>query len=128
MSSNSKLDEILTLYNRVVITGPPGVGKSTLTKDIDSIRVDELIKGVPWAEQPGVIIARVIGQEKWVMEGCQAARALTKGLDADAVVVLKNPPYRPSNTAFAKRINRYIHIASHISSAAFYYIRIGVEN
>lgn len=88
-----KLAAVLAAHKRVAIVGPPRTGKSTLAsqvKDRPVIATDDT-KRHPWADQPGITIKRAEGHERCVIEGVQVARALRKGLQVDAIVVLDAP-------------------------------------
>lgn len=69
------------------------MGKTTLAslaRDRPVIGTDKY-KPMPWELIPQQMIADVQGMDTFLIEGVQAARALRKGLEVDAVVVLTRP-------------------------------------
>ena len=89
----AELDAILAKHARVAIVGAPRTGKTTLAAtctDREVIHTDDH-KQAAWANQPAIIIGRTAGRERFVIEGVQTARALRKGLEVDAEIVLTEP-------------------------------------
>ena len=74
----------------VVICGGPKTGKTHLCRNLGRqvIHTDEYMPSFTWVEGPWALISWVRGKDRWVMEGVQSARALRKGLEADAVIFL----------------------------------------
>lgn len=88
-----RLTEILRTHKRVAIVGGPKTGKTTLSQGVTDrpvLHTDDNM-AQPWEDQPHIIIAQADGKESFVVEGVQAGRALRKGLEVDAVVVLNQP-------------------------------------
>ena len=91
---NSELfQEILAKHKRVAIVGGPQVGKTTLASTVTDrpVHNNDTGKHIAWEDQPEYWKNRVFGQDSFVLEGVQAARALRKGLKVDAVVELTDP-------------------------------------
>jgi hypothetical protein len=87
------LADILRTHRRIAIVGGPRTGKSTLAaqvRDRPVIATDDT-KDHPWEDQPEIAKRRVEGHESFCLEGVQAARALRKGLEVDAIIVLTEP-------------------------------------
>ncbi len=88
------LDVLLSRHARVAIVGGPGVGKSSLVGRVGDrplIQADSW-KAEAWDAQPHRILAACgAAGERFVVEGVQVARALRKGLQVDAVLVLERP-------------------------------------
>ena len=78
--------------NASKIIGGPKVGKTTLA----NLATDRVIhhnddgKHIPWEDQPQHWIDKAT-QDKFVIEGVHASRALRKGLQVDAIVHLDEP-------------------------------------
>ena len=87
---NLDLPTILGYFDRVVICGGPKSGKTHLCRDLKRrvIHTDDYADAYEWEELPWALLSAVRGEDRWVMEGVQAARALRKGLEADAVIYL----------------------------------------
>jgi predicted GTPase len=81
-------------YDRVAIVGGPRTGKSTLAnavRDRPVIPTDSYMD-LPWEDVPAKVIeAAGAAGGRFVVEGVQAARALRKGLEVDAVIVMTQP-------------------------------------
>lgn len=88
-----EFQQICAKHKRVAIVGGPQVGKTTLAKTITDrpIHHNDDGKHIEWSKQPEYWKNAVAGQESFVIEGVQAARALRKGLQVDAVVELDHP-------------------------------------
>lgn len=84
---------ILSKHKRIAIVGGPKVGKTTLAKLATDrpVHHNDDGKHIPWEDQPAYWKAAVTGQDSFVLEGVQAARALRKGLEVDAVIELTKP-------------------------------------
>lgn len=88
-----KMNELLNQYKRIAIVGVPKAGKSTLSNQIKDrvvIHGDDYVD-MKWADQPLAIIKNCGDHKTFCLEGCLAARALRKGLQVDAVIVLDTP-------------------------------------
>jgi hypothetical protein len=101
------LEEVLAKYNRVAVTGTPRAGKTTLSGAIadrpvvhtDPNDLRELYpEGVDWSQTqevwdaaPAFIAQAVSGRDRFVVEGVSVARALRRGLEVDAVIVMVDP-------------------------------------
>ena len=85
--------ELLQKYPRIAIAGAPRTGKTTLSQRGDGRPVigTDKYKPLPWGDVPLAMIRDVAGFHAYTVEGVQVARALRKGLPADAVVYLRNP-------------------------------------
>lgn len=87
---------LLRRFDRIVIVGPPKCGKSTLANEVSIddrpvLRSDDFKKH-SWEDTPAEIIkAAKMAGSRWTFEGVMGARALRKGLDAQAVVYLTKP-------------------------------------
>ncbi len=88
--TNMTAAEVFTQYARVVVVGGPQAGKSHIVHGLERpvIHTDDMMK-LPWADVPHALIAAVCEHPRWAMEGVQTARALRKGLECDAVILLK---------------------------------------
>lgn len=108
-----RFETILRRFHRVAIVGGPRVGKTTLAlkvRDRPVIASDD-IKHLEWSEQPARMIHLVGARPSFVVEGVQVARALRRGLEVDAVVVLTVPRVkrRPGQKAMAKAVLTILH-------------------
>lgn len=84
--------DVLAKHARVAIVGGPKTGKSNLANmvtDRPVIHTDDY-RNMPWEAVPHAVIGAASG-DRFVVEGVQAARALRKGLQVDAVVRLDKP-------------------------------------
>lgn len=83
-------EAVFARYDRVVVVGGPLAGKSAMCQGLERrvIHTDDLME-LPWAEVPQALIAAVCDHPRWCMEGVQTARALRKGLECDAVILIK---------------------------------------
>lgn len=95
-------------FNRVAVTGRPGVGKTTAVRRLQRrgitsgrtvVHCDDYT-GAGWAGQIGAVLTALDGCARFIVEGVQVPRLLSSGLDVDAVVVLSGP------TTKAKRGHR----------------------
>lgn len=81
-------------FPRIAIVGGPRTGKSTLARVVRGrpvISTDDYME-LPWEEVPAAVIDAATGAgASFVVEGVQVARALRRGLEVDAVVVLTQP-------------------------------------
>jgi hypothetical protein len=88
------LDVLLSRHARVAVVGGPGMGKTSLVSKVGDrplIRADDW-KAEAWEAQPDRIRAACLtAGERFVVEGAQVARALRRGLEVDAVLVLERP-------------------------------------
>lgn len=88
--------DVLAKYKRVAIVGGPKAGKTTLSrfvKDRQVVHTDDF-RNYAWEDVPESVIKFVNEHSNtrgFVVEGTQVARALRKGLEVDAVVVLMEP-------------------------------------
>lgn len=99
---------ILRDHARVAVVGGPKSGKTTLTSgvaDREVFRTDDAI-ALGWDAQPDHWITAASTQRRFVIEGIQVARALRKGLEVDAVVLLASPKreLRPAQVNMAKGV------------------------
>lgn len=86
-------EDILREFPRVAIAGGPRVGKTTIASRVSDRMVfgtDEF-REFPWEEVPHRVIAKASVYDSFLVEGVQVARALRKGLRADAVVHMGIP-------------------------------------
>lgn len=100
------LPEILAAHRRIAIVGGPGTGKSTLASRVNDrtiLHTDDTMEA-KWEHQPAITIERASRHESFALEGVQAARALRKGLQVDAIIVLETPhePRTPGQERMAK--------------------------
>ncbi len=88
--TNMAAAEVFERYARVVVVGGPAAGKSHMVRNLERpvIHTDDMME-LPWAEVPQALIAAVCDHPRWCMEGVQTARALRKGLECDAVILVK---------------------------------------
>ncbi len=88
--TNMTAKEVFAQYARVVVVGGPQADKSTMVTNLERpvIHTDDMME-LPWADVPHALIAAVCEHPRWAMEGVQTARALRKGLECDAVILLK---------------------------------------
>lgn len=87
------MEQILERSERVAITGPPRCGKSALldgVRDRPVLSTDRF-RQTPWSEIPAEVLRWCRGRTHWVVEGCQVARALRRGLWCSAVLWLDRP-------------------------------------
>lgn len=96
--NQAQFNEILRNHKRVAIVGGPKTGKTTISNTVTDRPVHHNDDGmhIPWENQPAYWMAQVHKQDSFVIEGVQAARALRKGLQVDAVIEL-NQPFIPLN-------------------------------
>lgn len=83
---------ILSRHPRIAIVGGPKTGKTTLSTSVNDRPVyhtDES-REIPWEDQSQYWVDK-IKEPSFVLEGVQAARALRKGLQVDAIVHLEEP-------------------------------------
>lgn len=118
-----KLLDKLKAYNRLVIVGPPRVGKTKVAlkyfSDHKVISTDDFIKTVAWADVPEHVIGEVEKVERFVIEGVQTARILRKGkrlgiFEPDAIILLSptheaDPKHVAMRKATAKIFGDYIN-------------------
>lgn len=88
-----EFQQVLASHKRIAIVGGPKTGKTTLAKTVTDRPVyhNDDGKHIPWEDQPEYWKGQVAGQDSFVLEGVQAARALRKGLQVDAVIELDKP-------------------------------------
>ena len=89
--TNVSAEVVFERYARVVVVGGPAAGKSTMTASLQRpvIHTDGYMD-VPWEHVPNLLIAAANASgHRWCMEGVQTARALRKGLECDAVILIK---------------------------------------
>ena len=82
-------------HDRIVITGPPNSGKTTLSglvSDRPVIHMDDL---VPIRRQVELGLEGVGRLERYVLEGCGVPDCLALGLEPDLVVWLDEPFIAP---------------------------------
>ena len=96
-------------HKRIAIVGGPRTGKTTLARAIRGrpiISTDDYMD-LAWEDVPDKVI-QVAGAAggSFVVEGVQAARALRKGLEVDAVVVMVHPKVEltPGQLSMAKGV------------------------
>lgn len=104
------LEILLRRYDRVAIVGGPRMGKSTLAQSVKTDRpvigADDY-KDMPWEEIPLAMIRDIAPLPRFLVEGVMVPRALRKGLEVDAVVLLtvpKVPNRLPGQIAMAKGV------------------------
>lgn len=96
-------------YPRVAIVGGPRTGKTTFARSVRDrpvISTDDYMD-LPWEDVPAKVIeAAAAAGASFVVEGVQAARALRKGLEVDAVIVLTQPKTEltPGQAAMGKGV------------------------
>jgi len=98
--------DILCNYNRIVIAGGTGTGKSTLAsacQDRLVIQTDDY-QHLAWKDVPQAILDAVKDQSRYLIEGIHVPRVLRKGLTADAVIWL-SVSYKPL-TAKQEQFNK----------------------
>lgn len=104
--NQSQFNDILKKHKRIAIVGGPQTGKTTLAKTVTDrpVHHNDNGKHIPWEDQPEYWKNQVFGQDAFVLEGVQAARALRKGLQVDAVIELDKPhvPLKPGQLAMSK--------------------------
>ena len=89
----TEFDKILARHKRIAIVGGPRTGKTTLVEEVMGRRIihtDDFMD-LEWKEVPDAIIEEVELLDDFVVEGVQAARALRKGMEVDAVVFISEP-------------------------------------
>lgn len=102
-------EEILREFPRVAIAGGPRVGKTTLAASATDRPVigTDAYRSHAWEFIPAKVIADVEKHHSFVLEGVQVARALRKGLRADAVVYMGLPKVTdllPGQVSMAKGV------------------------
>jgi hypothetical protein len=95
---------VLYQYDKIVIVGGPGTGKTYLAnkitkKDIErnpqrEVWCSDVLHDIEWKDQPSAIAERLKGPA-WVAEGVAVLRALRLGLLLPDAVVLRDIPIRP---------------------------------
>lgn len=117
MSPEITMEE-LSSYHRIVVTGAPGTGKTTMVAnyhrlfpDVPILHTDDLM-GHPWASQPDLIKNWATGRKDYVIEGVAAARAIRYGLKPDLLVVVtgqdRTGSKNSNRAAMAKRVARWV--------------------
>ena len=87
------LRDLLDRHDRVGITGAPKCGKTTLAMECSDrivVHTDSTMES-DWSEQPHEIIGMLDGVKRFLVEGVQVPRAMRKGLELDALLVLSKP-------------------------------------
>lgn len=137
--------EVLERHRRVVLTGRPGVGKTTLAAHgqgyCRQIFCTDILAGLPFDDQPRIMLAYAAQKDSqnipWVIEGVMAARVLRKGLKPDAVFVMlgddRTQSANPRRNALATRCYAWVKEASalpiHRDTKFYYYdTRLGETN
>ena len=85
--------DIARAHKRIAVVGGPLTGKTTVSREVTDrpvLSTDDTMDA-DWADQPEIAKRRVEGMDAFVLEGVQAARALRKGLEVDAIVVMETP-------------------------------------
>lgn len=86
--------EQLRKFDRIAVTGVPGSGKTTLCKAATSrpstvIMCTDEFKDMPWSESSAMVAKKANETVRnFVIEGVAVPRALRKGMEVDAVIVL----------------------------------------
>lgn len=86
--------EVLAMYPRVVITGAPRTGKTSLSlqvRDRPVLHTDDWMHLAEWRDLPEMVKVEAEKLPLFVIEGVRAADVLRSGLVADAVIVLDVP-------------------------------------
>lgn len=91
--SPKEFQDICVRHKRVAVVGGPQVGKTTLAKTVTDrpVHHNDTGKHIPWEDQPDYWKNVTAGQSSFIIEGVQAARAIRKGLQVDAIVELTHP-------------------------------------
>lgn len=87
------LTELLAKYPRLVITGAPRTGKTSLTLQVTDrpvIHTDDWLT-LPWRNVPEPVKVEAEKHASFVVEGVRAPDVLRHGLEVDAVLYLKTP-------------------------------------
>ena len=112
--------DVLWRYARVAIVGGPGTGKTTLASYATThpvIHTDDYM-GLAWPDIPRVVMDDLAALgPRWIVEGCQVARCLRKGLHVDVVVVMR-VPRRPLTAAQEGLGKGVMTILAEVSRAA----------
>jgi uncharacterized protein len=85
--------EVLAKYPRLVITGAPRTGKTSLALQVNDrpvLHTDDWMH-LPWRELPDAVKVEAEKFTTFVLEGVRAADVIRNGLDVDAVVYLTDP-------------------------------------
>lgn len=107
--------EKLKNKTRIVITGVPRSGKTILSKRLSKIlkipvlHTDDQLH-VPWEHLPDAIKQSAEACPEYIVEGCQASRALKHGLEADIVILMTRPyvPLTKKQAIFAAQMLQYM--------------------
>lgn len=113
-------------YNRLVVTGGPKVGANKLMRGIPHEHADSF-PHVERQKRVAAIRELVAGSDRWVLEGKLASQALAEGLEADMVVVVSNPPFRPLSPGSQRirvSVHRWISMAEETNPAPYYRLHI----
>lgn len=124
------INALLSTWNKVAITGGPGLGKSTVVQlalieyhlqqgvTRHEVLATDKFKAALWEEQCKLTLEWSTLYPRWVMEGITVARALRHGLDPDVVLVLHGKPHRPlSDRArrLAKTVDKWVDEAASLN-------------
>jgi hypothetical protein len=94
MNRKAWFKEVLKQYKRIAIVGGPRAGKTTLARLADRpvVHTDDY-RHRSWDAVPYAVIADVkdLDNDRFIVEGVNAPRALRKGLEVDVVLVLNEP-------------------------------------
>jgi len=103
------LQRMLREHARIAIVGGAKTGKSTLAavaEDRPVLHADDTVR-MPWPEALAAIRADVAPNDRFVLEGVQAAKAIAEGIVIDAVLWLDKPraEVTPAQVTQAAQVN-----------------------
>lgn len=127
-----KLEALCAAHRRVAVTGRPGIGKSAVLDKakgpLPPIFRTDVLKRVTWEAQVVETLEWARKHETWVMEGVTVARALRRGLEADAVLVLTGLPlvgrYSVQSMNLGDSVYKWVEEAQRTSKAEFVFWRV----
>lgn len=94
---------------RIAVVGGPRTGKTTWCRKLEGafeVYHTDDYRHLPWKKQLDPLIERLTDDFPWVVEGCQVARMLRRGLPATHVVLMlrEHAPIGPAQRRMTRGI------------------------